>query len=459
MAKAKPPTEAPTTPESLATPEEIAEAADYLRGRKVEMFRVEALLPYARNSRTHTAEQVDELAAAIKEFGYTQPTLVTGEPPTLRAGHARVLALKKLGRKVVPGIRLDDLTPAQQRALVIADNRMAEKGGWDFQMLAVEFDDLVAEGFSVDFTGFDPTEQRDVRKKATRQQTAGTAGQSDEDKYGTVPIDPITRPGDVWHIGRHRLMCGDSLEADNWTALLGDSLKPQCIVTDPPYAIYGSSTGMASDIADDKMVRPFFESVCRLARDLLPYFGHAYLFCDWRSYPTIVMAAKGIATLELKNTLVWDKGGSGLGSNYANTHEFVAFFHKLPPQTAMGHRAAGIRPVHKPNILRFNRPTGDERKHNAAKPVALCRELIDNSSGPGDVVCEPFCGSGSTMVAADQLGRVCVAFDLEPKWVDVTLGRMLKLRELEARLGGPTGPTYSEIAKQRIGDDHAAVKH
>jgi DNA modification methylase len=455
----------PKKPAAAATPDPTSGAGtleDLIRGRKIELLPLEDLLPYARNSRTHTPEQVNQIAASMREFGWTNPCLVRGSPPTLLAGHARVMAGRKLGAQHAPCIRLDDLTDAQAKALVIADNKLAANAGWDEKLLAVEFDDIVASGFALELTGFDAGEVRDVRKRVGKDEPTAPKGQAGEDEFGTVQHDAITRAGDVWHIGRHRLICGDSLDRETWRPHLEAGLKPSCIATDPPYAIYGSSTGMASDIADDKMVRPFFEQVLRLCRDVLPFFGHLYLFCDWRSYPTIAMAAKGVETLELKNTLVWDKGGSGLGSNYANTHEFVAFFHKLPPQTAMGHRAAGIRAVHKPNIVRYNRPSGDERKHNAAKPVGLMRELLDNSTSPGDVIFEPFTGSGSTLVAADQLGRICVACDLEPKWCDVTIGRMQKLRDLEARLqneDGTPGPTYAEIAKQRVGDERRAVTH
>lgn len=428
----------------------------------VEYRPLDTLIPYARNARTHSEEQVAQIAASIREFGWTNPVLIRtdpgGETAGIVAGHGRVLAARKLGIDPVPCIRLDHLTPTQARAYVIADNRLAEQAGWDFRMLAAEFDDLVADGYALELTGFDLDAQKDVRRQAAKAERAENAGQKGEDEFGTVPSEPITRPGDVWHIGRHRLACIDSLDRAALKAHVGGE-QVHLIATDPPYAIYGSATGMASDIADDKMVRPFFEAVLKIARDHLPWFGHAYVFCDWRSYPALAESCKRVDTIERKNLLVWDKGGSGLGSNYAMTHELIGFFAKLPPQTAMGHRAAGARLVHKPNVLRHNRPTGADRAHNAAKPVALMRELIENSTGPGDVVLEPFCGSGSTMVAADQLGRVCLASDLEPKWIDVTIGRMAKLRELEARLGGPTGPTYSEVAKQRIGDDHGAVKH
>lgn len=435
---------------AAATTAPDAQPADYVRGRHTELVPVADLLPYARNSRTHTPGQVVELAASIREFGFTNPVLIRGTPPTIAAGHARVLAAKKLAMEAVPCIRCDDWTEAQFRAYVIADNRLAEKAAWDDSILAVEFDELLGTGFDLTLAGFSPNEVAAVRKKGSNA-TDGEKGQEGEDEFGTVLHDPITRLGDVWHIGRHRLICGDSLDRETWKPHL-QGVKIAAIATDPPYAIYGSATGMASDIADDKMVRPFFDSVLRLCRDTLEQFGHAYLFCDWRSFPTIAMAAKAVEGLTLKNCLVWDKSGSGLGSNYAMTYELAAFFHKLPPQTAMGHRPAGIRTVHKPNVLRFNRPVGEERKHNAAKPVGLMREFLENSTDPGDTLLEPFCGSGSTMVAADQLGRTCIACDLEPKWVDVTIGRMLRLRELEARLGAHDGPTYSEVARQRTSD-------
>jgi DNA modification methylase len=416
--------------------------------------KIETLIPYARNSRTHSDAQVAEIAASIREFGWTTPVLVRADSSII-AGHARVLAARKLGLKVVPCIELGHLTDAQARAYVIADNRLAENAGWDFEVLALEFDELAASGFSLETVGFDVAGQREVRKKANaarNQREHNAAGQSGEDDFGTIPAQPITRLGDVWHIGPHRLACIDSLAKKSLAGLIGGA-PIHAIVTDPPYAIYGSATGIASDIADDNMVLPFFEKVLTLAKDHLAWFGHAYICCDWRSWPAIWQACKRIPTMEPKNLLVWDKGGAGLGSNYANTHEMIGFFAKLPKQTAMGHRPAGQRSVHKPNVLRYNRPTGAEREHNAAKPVGLLRELIENSTGPGDNVAEPFCGSGSTMVAAAQLDRVCFAADISPGWCDVTIGRMMRLRSLEARLGDDHGPTFTEITQQRIGDD------
>lgn len=409
---------------------------------------IDKLIPYARNSRTHSDEQVAQVAASIREFGWTNPVLIADDD--ILAGHARVMAARKLGISSIPCIDLSHLSSAQRRAYVIADNRLAENADWDMEMLVTEFDELIEEGFDLDFTGFDQDERQQVVKKAAKARNDAIDGQKDEDDFGTVPMNPITRPGDIWHLGPHRLICGDSLLPETLQILIGDE---QChmIATDPPYAIYGSATGIASDITDDKMVRPFFERVLSIGKERLPWFGHAYISCDWRSWPAIWESCKRIPTMEPKNLIIWDKGGAGLGSNYANTFECIGFFAKLPGQTAMGNRPSGQRSIHKPNVMRHNRPTGKDREHNAAKPVALFRDLIYNSSGPGDVVLEPFCGSGTTIIAADQTDRLCLAVDIEPKWCDVTIGRFMRLRETRVTLG-ENGPTWQEIAQQRAGD-------
>lgn len=418
--------------------------------RPVVYRDIKELIPYASNAKNHDETQVAELAASIREFGWTRPVLID-EKNTIRAGHGCVLAARKLGLQKVPCIVLAGLSEAQLKAYTIADNRLSEKAAWNWELLAAELEGLNdLEGFAMELTGFDLDDLKDVKKKAGKARDEREQGQEGEDDFGTVPMAPITRPGDVWHIGPHRLVCGDSLDNETLDALLA-GVQAHLILTDPPYAIYGSATGIASDITDDKMVRPFFEKVLGIGAQRLPWFGHLYVCCDWRSWPAIWESAKRVPSIEPKNLLMWDKGGAGLGSNYANTYELIGFFSKLPKQTAMGHRPAGQRPIHKPNVLRYNRPTGKEREHNAAKPVGLMRELIENSSGPEDLVLEPFCGSGSTMVAADQTGRVCYAVDIAPGWCDITIGRMQRLRDYQARLG-ENGPTFQEIAQERAGD-------
>lgn len=417
---------------------------------------VSELIPYARNSRTHTDEQVNQIAASIREFGFTNPVLIRQDDETgaitIIAGHARAIAAKKIGLAEVPTLDLNYLTETEARAYVIADNRLAELAQWDFGMLAVELEDLREHEFDLELTGFNAEEIDEIERQARTSATPpdGEGGQEGEDDFGEVQDNPIARLGDMWRLGDHWLYCGDSMDSESFDKLLGET-KIHCIATDPPYAIYGSATGVASDISDDKMVRPFFEKVLSIGKDRLEWFGHCYMFCDWRSWPSVWEVTKNVPHMEPKNLLMWDKGGAGLGSNYANTYECIAFMAKLPKQTAMGNRASGQRPVHKPNVLRHNRVTGTDRLHNAAKPVALMRELLENSTGPGDHVLEPFTGSGSTIIAADQTERVCFAIEIDPGWVDVTLNRFWKLRGIEPELAGEDGETrlLSEVVTER----------
>lgn len=394
------------------------------------------LIPYARNSRTHTDDQVQQIAASIREFGFTNPVLIREDDDdgrlTIIAGHARCIAAQKLGLAEVPTLDLNYLSETEARAYVIADNRLAELAQWDFGMLSVEFADLRENDFDLELTGFDADQVAEIERQAAASATPpdGEGGQEGEDDFGEVQENPHALAGDLWQLGQHLLYCGDSMRAGTFDKLLGDN-PVHCIATDPPYAIYGSATGVASDISDDKMVRPFFEKVLSIGKDRLEWFGHCYMFCDWRSWPSIWEVSKDVPHMEPKNLLMWDKGGAGLGSNYANTYECIAFFSKLPKQTAMGNRASGQRPVHKPNVLRYNRVTGADRLHNAAKPVALMRELLENSTGPGDHILEPFGGSGSTIIAADQTDRKCFAVEIDPGWCDVILNRFHKLRGIE----------------------------
>jgi DNA modification methylase len=412
---------------------------------RVEYRKVADLLPYARNSRTHTDAQVAQVAASIQEFGWTNPIITKGN--TIAAGHARLAAARMLRLEEVPVIDRADMTEAQFRAYVIADNRLAEQAGWDMEVLAAEFDGLRELGeVNLDLTGFDEKGRIGVAKAAARARADAENGQEGEDDpIPKAPLHPVSRPGDLWHLGPHRLIVGDSFEKLTRKRLIGDD-QVHLIACDPPYAIYGSSSGIASDIADDKMVRPFFERALKLASEHLPWFGHAYFFTDWRSWSSIWEAARTAPGLVPKNMLVWDKGGAGLGSNYAMTHELIAFFHKLPKQTAMGHRQAGIRSVMKPNILRHPRVTGTEREHNAAKPVALMRELIEASTGPGDLVYDPFCGSGT-----DQLSRLCVTSEIDPVNADIAILRFLRLRPGDVTLG-EGGPTYETVKAQRAAE-------
>lgn len=237
-----------------------------------------------------------------------------------------------------------------------------------------------------------------------------------------LPQTPITEPGDVWEVGPHRVMCGDSFSAEARARLL-EGVTVGLVITDPPFAIYGSSSGISANIADDRMVRPFFHGLCRALAESVPVFCHVYIHCDWRSYSTLWESSRD-SGLAPKNCLVWDKGASGLGSMWANTHEFVAFFVREPETKAMTSGApSGHRQVHHSNVLRYDRPRGDDREHNAAKPVPMLAEICELASDPGAVVLDLFGGSGSTLIAAARTERRGFTMEEKPGWCDVILAR------------------------------------
>jgi len=233
------------------------------------------------------------------------------------------------------------------------------------------------------------------------------------------------RSGQIWALGKHRLYVGDILPDGVAARLIElERLGPvDAVITDPPFAIYGSSTGIGADIADDRMVRPFFERALGVMRDACKWFGHVNISCDWRSWGGIWESARRVR-LAPANCLVWDKGNGGLGSMYSNCHELIGFFIKTPPPSAMRSTSArGHRMVYKPNILRHNRAHGAERLHNAAKPLALLAELIEASTEAGERVFDPFCGSGSTLIACERAGRICYTSDAEPRWAATAIQR------------------------------------
>lgn len=395
------------------------------------------------NPMTHSPEQIEQLRASIREFGFTVPILVDSDN-TIIAGHGRVAAARLEGLIEVPAVELQGLTPAQKRALVIADNQLPRNATWDESRLTLELGALRSEGFDLTLTG--------INLKETNRLLGTIGRRTDPDDTPEPPKNPVTRVGDLWLLGRHRLRVGDSFDSLDVAHLIGKR-KIHLVLTDPPYAIYGSSTGIGSDIADDKMVRPFFEKLGAVIAREVQEFGHIYVHCDWRSYATLWHGLKS-AQLAPKNCIVWDKGSAGLGNSYANTHEFVAFFAKLPKQKAMtSGNKRGQRPVHQANLFRTNRVTGAERQHNAAKPVELLAWLIDNSSNEGDNVLDLFGGSGSTLIAAHRQERTCLIMEMEPRFADVIVERYQAHTGEEAHLEGEAHDphTWTEVKEDRHG--------
>ena len=381
---------------------------------KIQQVSVEKLIPFARNSRTHSDKQVAEIAASIKEFGWTNPILVDGDKGII-AGHGRLLAARKLNMDTVPVIELAHLTETQKRAYVIADNKLALNADWDDQLLTIELNDLLADGFALELLGFDKDE---LAKLLEPEQIEGL---TDEDAVPEVPDEPVTKLGDVWILGNHRLMCGDSTSIDAVEKLM-DGQKADMVFTDPPYALFGNSTGVAG-VTDDNMVRSFFRDILVMLKINAKPYAHIYVCCDWHSAFSIEAVAKSIE-LKAKNLCIWDKGDGGIGAMYQQCYEMIWFFDNSPTsKTTTNSNKAGVRVVNgKPNIWRIKRHLIN-RVHNAQKPVDLVNIPMLNGSDGGNVVLDLFGGSGTTLISAEINGRAARLMELEPKYCDVIVKR------------------------------------
>jgi DNA modification methylase len=220
----------------------------------------------------------------------------------------------------------------------------------------------------------------------------------------------------IHKLGQHRTLCGDSFDPQAVDALIQHTNKAQLVLTDPPYAIYGSSTGVGSDIADDRMIRPFFEALARTIHHILDDDGAAYIHTDWRSWSALTEGCRR-AQLAVKNCIVWDKQRKGLGVNYMNQHEFIAYCIKTKPQT-ITKKTQHKRKISDSNVMQYPRPRADDKQHNAAKPIPLLERLITNTTNENDLVIDLFGGSGSTLIACENTNRRCGLIEIEPRWIE-----------------------------------------
>ena len=382
------------------------------------------LIPYARNSRTHSDEQVLQIAASIKEFGFTNPVLIDPENGII-AGHGRVMAAKKLGMKQVPCIVAEDWTEAQKKAYVIADNKLALNAGWDNATLALEFEELKELGFDLSLTGFNEAELAAINP-------IEVTGLTDEDAVPEAPEVPVTVLGDVWLLGNHRLMCGDSTSIDAVEKLMAGQ-KADMVFTDPPYGMsYGGGRAKGDHalnkkggvlikahgmiIGDDKtgddliaLVRDAVLSAVTLSKS-----GAASYVCfPWRTY-TEFEAAMLACGLKPSACIVWDKKSIGLGnSNYRPQHEFIFY---VKGDSWHGDKAQS-------DVWYMSRGATGEYVHPTQKPVELIERALNNSSKGGDVIIDVFGGSGSTLIACEKLARHCRMMELDPKYCDVIVKR------------------------------------
>lgn len=397
-----------------------------------EWIDLESLRPWDDNPKKHPAKQIRDYAASIARFGFKGAIVAQRSTRRILKGHGGRLAVLKLGG-VFPGqpkpglvpVIWSDLPDDEASAFAAADNLIGEASTWDDRALG-----RLLEQSKTSLEGLKGLGISSKKAEKLIAKSRVDVGRGEELSGLEPPKDPRTRPGDLIVLGDHRVICGDAFDPNVRAKLFEDASHrvafpleanpvADLVVTDPPYAIYGSSTGIGADIADDAMVRPFFAEVFRVVLERLKVFGHSYAFCDWRSFPALHEGAR-LSRLAPKNVIVWDKGGGGLGSSYANVYELIAFHAKLPPSRSMQNQTAtGQRMVHAANLMRFNRASGADRLHNAAKPIPLVEALITNSSDPGELIYDPFLGSGSTLIAAENLARKCFGTEKDPRYADV----------------------------------------
>lgn len=380
---------------------------------------LDELHPDPANPRRINARRMAVLERQVSDDDFMRARPVIALPHGLIvAGEQRWKARRRIGRDSCFAL-FADLDEAQRREWALRDNNHA--GEWEAEALAELLpkdrhpDRLAAMGFTVE--DVDKLVKPTGRDRAPREGADALAAE--------LPAEPATRPGDVIVLGDHRLICADATEQATLGKVL-EGRKVDAVFTDPPYAIYGSSTGLAAEVADDKMVRPFFRDIVRQAAHALKPFGHAYVCCDWRSWASWWEVAKGTGVAP-KNMIVWDKGGAGLGNNYANTHELVFFGAAIPKRVRMTVDVAGQRPVLDSNLWRIPRvPAGEERVHNAQKPVELVARAVRNSTEQGERVLDLFAGSGTTLIACEQEERRGLAVEIDPAWCDVVVARWEK---------------------------------
>lgn len=385
---------------------------------KIEQWPTARLVPYARNARTHTDSQVAQIAASIAEFGFTNPILA-GSDGVIVAGHGRLAAAQKLGLEMVPVVVLDHLTPTQRRALVIADNRIAENAGWDEAMLQVELAALQDDDFDLTLTGFDADALADLL--AGGETT--TEGQTDEDAAPEVPETPVSRPGDVWVLGKHLVLCGDATDADIYAWLFADIELADMIFTDPPYNVnYANSAkdkmrGKNRAILNDNLGEGFYDFLLAALTPALAHCrGGVYVAMSSSELDTLQSAFRA-AGGHWSTFIIWAKNTFTLGrADYQRQYEPILYgWPEGGERHWCGDRDQG-------DVWNIKKPQKNDL-HPTMKPVELVERAIRNSSRPGDVVLDPFGGSGSTLIAAEKSGRQARLIELDPKYVDVIVRR------------------------------------
>lgn len=411
-----------------------------MKSETIEQVKIEKLIPYAKNSRTHSDAQVAQIAASIKEFGFVNPVLID-EAGGIIAGHGRVMAARKLGIDEVPCIRLDHLNENQKRAYVIADNKLALNAGWDEEMLKLEIKDLELAEFDISLLGFDAEELENILDEPET-----TEGLTEDDEVPEPPEDPITVVGDVWVLGKHRLMCGDSTSINAVDVLMPE--MAQMVFTDPPY-LMNFTGGIHADgsksfnakhgrIANDKMSEQEGDDFLDAINSIISSkCSGAFYITFYRLGIDRYYASMTRTGLKCRALIIWDKGNHTLSnSDYMSMYEPM-FYGWVKDHNFYG----GNNGM---DIWRIER-TKKNDLHPTMKPLALVEKAIGDGSKTKDVVLDLFGGSGTTLIACEKTGRKARLMELDPKYCDVIVKRWQEFTGKDA-IHEASGKTYNEMA-------------
>lgn len=426
---------------------------------KITYRKVADLKPYAGNARTHSGKQIEQIAASIRQFGFTNPVLIDGDDGIV-AGHGRVTAARRLGHDEVPVIELAHLSEAERRAYVIADNRLAELAGWDDEILAIELQALsdMDLDFDLEIIGFETAEIDLLLDE-------GDIGDRDpaDDVPEPTPGPAITRPGDIWHLGNHKLICGDALDAESYRLLMGED-RARAVFTDPPYnvKIDGHVCGsgkvkhrefaMASGEMDKSGFTDFLHAALAAMANVSLDGAIHFVCMDWRHMDELSAAGAEVYT-ELKNLVVWAKTNGGMGTFYRSRHELI-FVYKVGTAKHLNTFGLGETGRYRtnvwdyPGVNSFGGNQEDLALHPTVKPVALVADAIRDVTRRGDIVLDGFGGSGTTLTAAERTGRVARLIELDPHYCDVICRRFEAQTGQPARLAG-TDQTFSDVTLER----------
>lgn len=409
----------------------------------VELSPIDALVPYVNNARMHSDAQVDQIAASMREWGWTNPVLIDDENMII-AGHGRILAARKLGIKDAPVMVAKGWTEAQKKAYVLADNQLALNAGWDTDLLSVELRGLEELDFNLDLLGFDDLAALMLDK---------TAGLTDPDDVPETPDEAVTVTGDLWAMGNHRLVCGDSTQANDVLKLLGP-ITPHLMVTDPPYGVeYDANWRNEADRANGK---PYGASaIGKVSNDDRADWTEAYSLFDgevayvWHAGLRAKELIESLAACGFtpRAQIIWAKSHFPIGRGHYHVQHEPCWYAVRSKNGATGHWQ-GDRT--QSTLWQIDKPVKSETGHSTQKPVECMRRPIINNSSIGQAVYDPFLGSGTTIIAAEMEGRHCYGLELHPPYCDVIVKRWQDFTGEKATLEGD-GRTFDEISTERQG--------